>query len=191
MLVLSRQKDESIMIGDGVEVFGDQFLVLHANSKRFFEECYQFEDAGSALNSGSAGAAYDGTYVGGLSLGTGQVGQAATFDGLNDLVTVPTTSSSLGGTGSLQLTFEAWVNVAVPSSPPSPNLARIMQSETPFCDVVYDFGVPAGTTHWRLHFSRLHPAGQASAEWQGQRASYTADLHQDIEGIDEAVPLAR
>ncbi|MBN1908700.1 MAG: PEP-CTERM sorting domain-containing protein [Pirellulales bacterium] len=100
---------------------------------------------GNAVNYGTAGSAYDGTYVDGVGTGAGQVGQAATFDGVDDMITVPDTSAVLGGPGVTAMTFEAWVNTAVDPV----GLARILYTPATaansFCDVIYDNIKGAGT----------------------------------------------
>ncbi|MBN1908699.1 MAG: PEP-CTERM sorting domain-containing protein [Pirellulales bacterium] len=105
---------------------------------------YQFEEAGSAVNSGSAGAAFDGTYNGGLALGTSPIGSSASFDGVDDYVYVPDTYNVLGGPGVMQFTFEAWVNT---TSVDGDGLGRILQGQIPFADALYDGLGPDGK--WR------------------------------------------
>lgn len=78
---------------------------------------WQFEEAAgsTALNSSAGGNTYDGTYNGGVTLGTPGVtgigGNSASFDGSSGFVQLPGT---WGGTGWPEVSIEAWVNNAAP-----------------------------------------------------------------------------
>jgi hypothetical protein len=133
---------------------------------------YQLE--GNAANAGSAGPAFNGTYVDGVSTITGMVGQAAGFDGVDDLITVPDTFSVLGGPGITGLTFEAWVNTTVVDSD---GLGRILQTDptsaNTFMDVIYG----AGTDAWKPSTYMYHDNGTyANGDFSVIAAKYTGDL---------------
>lgn len=81
------------------------------------EAYWRLNETAGATAVDVTGHGHDGTYTGGVTLGTAgafaESGGAASFDGLNDFVSIPGT---WGGVGWPEVTVEAWANVGALSA---------------------------------------------------------------------------